>query len=207
LVVSSALQPQECPPDQAVGSLSHRVWEQRAAAGRDPRVWDFPEIIFKTQLDAPYTQPPIPQAPSSPPTTTPAKIPDKEVLGRSAFTWSVEVVRKMEHCEFWHFLTSEVHSDVERVGGSISTTTQEAFPRVRACCLHSNLLFPRNEDKKTRDSNCIEKVREEAHGGAQTPGLTGRIKEQGLIGRSREGGKEGGREGEGRTVIGSHEGE
>lgn len=41
LVVSSALQPQECPPDQAVGSLSHRVWEQRAAAGRDPRVWDF----------------------------------------------------------------------------------------------------------------------------------------------------------------------
>ena len=41
LVVSSALQPQECPPDQAVRSLSHGVWEQRAAAGRDPRVWDF----------------------------------------------------------------------------------------------------------------------------------------------------------------------
>jgi len=34
LVVSSALQPQECPPDQAVRSLSHWVWEQRAAAGR-----------------------------------------------------------------------------------------------------------------------------------------------------------------------------
>jgi len=32
LVVSSALQPQECPPDQAVGSLSHRDWGQRAAA-------------------------------------------------------------------------------------------------------------------------------------------------------------------------------
>jgi len=41
LVVSSALQPQECPPDQVVGSLSHGVWEQRAAAGWDPRVWNF----------------------------------------------------------------------------------------------------------------------------------------------------------------------
>jgi len=41
LVVSSALQPQECPPDQAVGSLSHRVWEQRAA-----RVPHFLTVLF-----------------------------------------------------------------------------------------------------------------------------------------------------------------
>jgi len=46
LVVSSALQPQECPPDQAVRSLSHGVWEQRAAAGRDPRVWNSPDSVL-----------------------------------------------------------------------------------------------------------------------------------------------------------------
>ena len=42
LVVSSALQPQECPSDQAVRSLSHVVWEQRAAAVWDPPVCQQP---------------------------------------------------------------------------------------------------------------------------------------------------------------------
>jgi len=48
LVVSSALQPQECPPDQAVGSLSHGVWDMyEILKNKKPNKQEIDELLLK----------------------------------------------------------------------------------------------------------------------------------------------------------------